>query len=162
VRFLCRHCDTSSLRGAKVIASPLTSKMSRTRNRLRNPIMTPLLLCLSVLLLGVNFNAYGNSTDVAKVGVDLFKYDAEGRRDPFIPLVTKEGKIAFGYGTIRSIEDMRLEGIVYDPGGDSIAVINGMVLKENDTIGNIKLIKIESDKVSLLFNQTKHVIRLSE
>ena len=113
-------------------------------------------------MLSFDFCVYGNSTDVAKVGVDLFKYDAAGRRDPFIPLVTKEGKIAFGYGTIRSIEDIRLEGIVYDPSGDSIAVINGMVLKENDTIDNIKLLKIQSDKVSLLFNKTKHVIRLAE
>ncbi len=121
-----------------------------------------LLLCLFVSLLSFDFCVYANSTDVAKVDVDLFKYDAAGRRDPFVLLVTKEGKIAFGYGTIRSIEDIRLEGIVYDPSGDSIAVINGMVLKENDTIGNIKLIKIETGKVSLLFNQTKHVIRLAE
>ncbi len=147
MRFLRRHCDTSSLRGAK---------------RRSNPVMTSFLLCLFISLISTGFNVYGNSTDVAKVGVDLFKYDAAGRRDPFMPLVTKEGKIAFGYGTIRSIEDIRLEGIVYDPSGDSIAVINGMVLKENDTIGNIKLIKIESDKVSLLFNQTEHVIRLEE
>ncbi|UCH12107.1 MAG: hypothetical protein JSW18_04635 [Candidatus Omnitrophota bacterium] len=147
MRFLRRNCGKSSLRGAK---------------RGSNPITTPLLLCLSALLLSVNFNVYGNSTDVAKAGVDSFKYDTAGRRDPFVPLVTKGGKIAFGYGTIRSIEDIRLEGIVYDPSGDSIAVINGMVLKENDTIGNIKFIKIEFDKVSLLFNQTKHVIHLAE
>lgn len=119
-----------------------------------------LILFLSVLLLNPTLNLY--SGDIAGEDTDLFEYDAAGIRDPFLPLVTKEGKIAFGYGTIRSIEDIRLEGIVYDPGRDSIAIINGLVLKENDTFGNIKVIKIEPDKIKLLFNQTEHIVRLSE
>lgn len=91
-----------------------------------------------------------------------FRYNAAGKRDPFIPLVTREGKITLGYGTINSVEDIKLEGIVYDPRGGSIAIINGMVLKENDMFGDIKLTKIESNKVHLVFNQSEYIIELEK
>jgi len=116
--------------------------------------------CLSMLIICSNLKTYGSEAKVQNVAV--YTYDAAGKRDPFMPLVTKEGRLAFTYGAVRSLEDIRLEGIVYDPGGDSIAIINGLVLKENDTLGNIKVVKIDPDKVILLFNQAKQVIRLEE
>ena len=102
-----------------------------------------------------------HSADIAEKTA-AFKYDAANRRDPFMPLVTKEVRIAFFYGAVSSIEDIRLEGIVYDPGGDSIAIINGLVLKENDLFGKIKVVKIEADKVRLLYNNTEHVLHSRE
>lgn len=91
-----------------------------------------------------------------------FVYDPGERRDPFQPLVTKDGKIAFGYGVVRSAGDIRLEGVVYDPEGVSVVIINGLVLKKNDTFGNIKVIGINADGVTLLFNQKEYVFNISE
>ena len=68
---------------------------------------TILLLCLFVSLLSFDFCVYGNSTDVAKVGVDLFKYDAAGRRDTFVPLVTAIHAIPDRYSRHRSLPSQR-------------------------------------------------------
>jgi len=115
-----------------------------------------LLIGFFIFTLIICSDLYSGDSDTQDI--NGFIYNTEDKRDPFEPLVNKEGKIVFGYGTIRSIEDIRLEGIAYDPDGDSIAIINNLVLKENDIFGNIKIIKIESDNVKLRFNQTEHVI----
>jgi len=129
-----------------------------TKEALKKSII--ILMCFSVWLLLLAPSLY--SADAFSVDTSSFKYGATGTRDPFMPLVTKDGKIVSGYAATKSIEDIRLEGIVYDSEGGSIAIINGEVLKEDDMIGNIKVIKIESDKVSLLFNQKEYVVNLSE
>ncbi|GEM_PF-441453 len=102
-----------------------------------------------------------NAEAKTKEQIKLPEYEGSNTRDPFVSLVTKDGRVAVGYGVIKSVDDIKLEGIVYDPGRDSIAIINGLVLKENDTFSNLKLIKIEADKVTILFNQKQYVVRLN-
>lgn len=92
----------------------------------------------------------------------LFEYKSSENRDPFIPLVTKDGKLAVTYGTINSIEDVILEGIVYDKDGESVAIINDLVLKENDQIGSIRVKKIERGGVILSFKGEDHTFKLKE
>jgi hypothetical protein len=76
-----------------------------------------------------------------------FKYDSKGKRDPFVPLVSETGvSISDIYG-ISSIKDIRLEGIVWDDKGGSIAIINGEIIKEGEVLGVLKLLKIQKDGV---------------
>lgn len=95
-------------------------------------------------------------------GDSLFVYNGEGRRDPFAPLVSKEGKLLITYGVINSINDVILEGILYDPGGESIVILNDLVLKENDQIGGIKVEKIEEDRVTLSYKGKRYIFKTKE
>ena len=92
----------------------------------------------------------------------LFKYENNQNRDPFILLVTKDGKFTVTYGTIDSIDDVILEGILYDENGKSVVVMNDLVLKEHDKIGKIQVKKIEKDRVILFYKGEDHTFKLKE
>ena len=79
---------------------------------------------------------------------ESFQYNAKGKRDPFVPLVSKEGvHVSDAYG-ISGIKDVRLEGIVWDESKTSAAIINGEIVGEGQEIGSVKVLKIEKDGVT--------------
>ena len=78
---------------------------------------------------------------------DAFKYNAKSRRDPFIPLISETGSYASDAYEASAVEDIRLEGIVWEDAKGSIAIINGEIAREGDTIGSIKILKIDRDSV---------------
>ncbi len=77
----------------------------------------------------------------------LFKYNAKGKRDPFVPLISESGGYASDAYEASAAEDIRLEGIVWDDVKGSIAIINGEIAKEGDVMGSIKILKINKDSV---------------
>lgn len=78
-----------------------------------------------------------------------FIYDAKGERDPFMPLVTPEGR--FIKIKPRSItEGLTLEGIIYDKISMSYAIANGLVVKVGDFVGDYQVLKIEEKKVTFI------------
>jgi|GEM_PF-753023 len=92
----------------------------------------------------------------------IFKYETGANRDPFIPLVTKDGKLTITYGTLNSINDVILEGILYDPSGESVVIMNDLVLKEGGRAGGIEVKKIEEDRVILFFEGKDYTFKLKE
>lgn len=74
---------------------------------------------------------------------DDFRYDSKNRRDPFIP----EAQIASVEKQLGA-NQLRLEGIILDPFGNSIAMLNGEIVKENETFAGLKVKKIEANKVT--------------
>jgi hypothetical protein len=74
-----------------------------------------------------------------------FVYDSQGKRNPFIPLVTPDGRFQKLEADERKAagEELKLEGIMYDKYGISYAVVNGMVVKIGDVIGEFQVLKIE-------------------
>jgi len=92
----------------------------------------------------------------------IFIYREGGLRDPFVPLVTKDGKIKTGYSGVESMADIVLEGIMYDPAGDSVAVINDTMLRVNEKMGKVKIKRIEPRSVVLEFNGKEHIIKPKE
>ena len=78
---------------------------------------------------------------------EAFKYNAKGKRDPFVPLISESGGYASDAYEASAVEDIRLEGIVWDDVKGSIAIINGEIIKEGDTMGSIKVLKINKDNV---------------
>ncbi|MFH1853857.1 MAG: general secretion pathway protein GspB [Candidatus Omnitrophota bacterium] len=79
-------------------------------------------------------------------------YDAKGKRDPFVPLVSGGGVyISDAYG-IGGIKDIRLEGIVWDEARGSIAIINGEIVKEGQKIGAVEILRIEKDAVVFIID----------
>ncbi|MCU0652594.1 MAG: general secretion pathway protein GspB [Candidatus Omnitrophica bacterium] len=77
-----------------------------------------------------------------------FKYDSKGKRNPFIPLVTSDGKLLkLETEETANVEGLLLEGIIYDKNGSSFAIVNSNVVKVGDMIGDIQVLKIGKEKV---------------
>lgn len=92
---------------------------------------------------------------------ESFLYNDHGKRDPFWKLVTSSGAV-MNYDTDLLVSDMALEGIIYDPGGNSLAVINGAVVKANTRIGLYVVSKIEEKKVTLFKGEEKFILELKK
>lgn len=75
-------------------------------------------------------------------------YDAKGRRDPFIPLV-RNGELVNVVGQSGTLDQPVLRGILWDPSGRSIALINDMEVNVGDLIGGYRVDAIRQDAVVL-------------
>ncbi|MBN1914063.1 MAG: hypothetical protein JW788_06660 [Candidatus Omnitrophica bacterium] len=75
-----------------------------------------------------------------------FKYDSRGRRNPFIALVTQDGRL-LKLDEDQSDKGLFLEGIIYDGRGFSYAIVNGEVVKADETVAGYKVLRIQRDKV---------------
>jgi len=91
-----------------------------------------------------------------------FKYNAKSRRDPFIPLISETGGYASDAYEASAIEDIRLEGIVWDDVKGSIAIINGEIAKEGDSMGSVKILKINKGSVVFDINGESVNMELNE
>lgn len=78
-----------------------------------------------------------------------FIYDARGKRNPFIPLVTSEGRLLKldKEESAGGIKELSIEGIIYDKRGRSFVLINGTVAGIGDVVGDYQVLKIEDNKV---------------
>ncbi len=85
-------------------------------------------------------------------------YTPEGKRDPFVPLVSPAGYLI----NLEEEENaaIRLEGIMYDPSGNSMAIINGELLKVGEGINGAVVSKIEPAKVVVIKDNQKIEIEL--
>ena len=98
------------------------------------------------------------ATAVPQVGADegasfsaTFRYDAKNRRDPFVPLV-RDGRIVVGTsrdGVPLDTSQPVLYGILWDPEGQSIALINDEEAKTGQTINGYLVKEIRKDAVVL-------------
>lgn len=91
---------------------------------------------------------------------ETFTYDSKGKRDPFIPLVGKGRGPLYTKVAVDSEEGIYLEGIVWDPGGVSVAIINGEIVTEGGLVGDFKVKKIRREGVILVKDGEEHVVNL--
>lgn len=75
--------------------------------------------------------------------------DFKERRDPFIPLVTSDGRLLM-LKAEEGKKEVNLDGIIYDPNGLSYAVVSGIVAKIGDKVGDYQVLKIEEKKVTFI------------
>lgn len=75
-----------------------------------------------------------------------FVYEDGNRRDPFIPLVTPDGRL-LKLEPQEQTKGLLLEGIIYDKFGLSYALVNGEALKIGDQISDYTVLKIEKNRV---------------
>ncbi len=91
--------------------------------------------------------------------------DTGNRRDPFVPLITAEGK-RLDFPQEQSVDDaerlgrLTFQGIVLDPTGGSYAIINGKVVHEQDEIEGMKIVEIEPNIVTVLVEGKRHQLVL--
>ena len=80
----------------------------------------------------------------------------KGRRDPFvIPVKTKEKSLPV------QPPKLVLKGIAWDK-TEPLALINGQVVKEGNTIGGARILKIDFDRVTVRYRGNKFVFKLIE
>ncbi len=87
-------------------------------------------------------------------------YDDQGKRNPFIPLVTSSGRII--NLDQESNSELRLDGIIYDGRGLSYAIVNQEVVRISDWVGNYQVLKIEKNKVIFLKNGEPKEVELKK
>ena len=78
-----------------------------------------------------------------------FKYESRGKRDPFVPLVGASKPVVVKLEDITSAEDIKVEGIATGAEGKRVAILNGEVLKENDKVGEVTLVRVEKKFVTI-------------
>jgi len=115
-----------------------------------------ILSVIMVLCLVAGRYAYAGDTQT-----ESFVYDDKGRRDPLMKLVTAEGTIV-SYDMDLLIADLTLEGIIFDPHGNSLAIINGKIVKVDDKIGLFVVLAIEQSRIILSKGQEKFVLELKK
>jgi len=80
----------------------------------------------------------------------------QGRRDPFL-LPVKEKKKSLPVQPPKLV----LKGIAWDE-TEPLALINGLVVKEGDTIQGARIVKIDFDGIAVRYRAKKFVIKLIE
>ena len=78
-----------------------------------------------------------------------FRYDSKGRRDPFAVLVREGRQVGVTQGARAEGSKPVLYGILWDPGGASIALINEAEAKVGDTVNGYHVKEIRQDAVVL-------------
>ncbi|MDD4899676.1 MAG: hypothetical protein PHT31_04700 [Candidatus Omnitrophica bacterium] len=73
-------------------------------------------------------------------------YNAKGRRDPFTPLVTSDGRL-LKLDIDEKPSALRVEGLIHDEAGLSYAIVNGAIVKVGDAVAGYQILKIETNKV---------------
>ena len=82
---------------------------------------------------------------------DDFIYQSKGKRNPFIPLVDKSGRLMkLEKEEEKGQSELSVDGIIYDKQGVSYALVNGKVVGTGDYVGEFRVLKIQDDKVSFL------------
>ena len=85
-----------------------------------------------------------------------FVYSSLGRRDPMMSLVKSRRRVVRGG---RRPPKLSLQGIIWSE-SEPEAVINGTILKENDSIKGVKVLQINRDSVTFIYQSREFVLRL--
>lgn len=91
-----------------------------------------------------------------------FVYDSKKKRDPFMPLVGSDGRILEVHLPRETATGLYLKGIVYDPKGESYAIIDEDVFRVGDVVGDYQVLKIESRKVIFVKDGETFEVELKE
>lgn len=89
---------------------------------------------------------------------EKYSYKYHGKRDPFLPLISPSGYLL----NLEPEENsaLLLEGILYDPEGDSIAIINGELIRVGEAIAGSVLTSIKPNKITVIKDNEKIEIEL--
>lgn len=87
-----------------------------------------------------------------------YVYSYQGKRDPFIPLITSAGYLV----NLEPTEEKKInvEGIMYDSRGSSMAIVNGELVRVGDTVGSAVVVGIEPNKVTVIQDNQKIEVEL--
>ena len=73
-------------------------------------------------------------------------YEAKNKRNPFIQIVTPDGRF-LQLDKEDTKQELTVEGIIYDKYGRSYAIVNGLVVEIGSYVKDYQILKIEENKV---------------
>ena len=88
-------------------------------------------------------------------------YDANGRCDPFFPLVQEERVVSCETSGGDPTELLQLSGIVWDAGGNSFALLNGTEVKRGERVEGYEITAIRKDAVVLTRDGQSVVLKMT-
>ncbi len=111
-------------------------------------------MVFATAILGVGV-VWGWAADDSKSNGSLKKpepltYDPHGHRDPFLPLVVNGRAVGWTVKPGTETSKQVLYGILWDPGGQSLALINEGEYRVGDTVGTYQVKEIRKDAVVLI------------
>ncbi|MFC1658590.1 hypothetical protein ACFL1D_04295 [Candidatus Omnitrophota bacterium] len=94
---------------------------------------------------------------------DQISYDDAGRRDPFMALVTPDGRL-INLEPVGDEEKVLLGGIIYEEDGNSFAIINGEVVSAGDYVLGYSVLRIDKNKVIMVKDgkETEYILEKEE
>lgn len=114
-----------------------------------------------VLSLGLLLSTGALRATAEEKPTEPFRYDPKGLRDPFMPLV-REGRLVGSAGSGGDAHgQLVLYGILWDPGGESLAIINDRELKVGDQVDGYRVADIRKDAVVLKDGGEPLVLRIT-
>jgi hypothetical protein len=95
------------------------------------------------------------------------EYRPKGKRDPFVPLLTQEGRRIYPPGLDDenlngSAGTLVLQGIVFDPTEESFAIINDRLVAEQEEVEGSRVLKIEPAAVTILVDGEPQVLSIHQ
>lgn len=117
-----------------------------------------ILLAVAVIL-SVPF-AMANNKENVVLETD-FVYKDKGKRDPFWTLLGGRGVI-INYDKDILVSDMIVEGVMAEPTGESVAIINGNIVKLGDKVGLFVVKDIKPTAVILEKGQEIFTLKLKK
>jgi len=78
-----------------------------------------------------------------------FQYSDGDKRDPFLPLVDENGRYIFDEYENYTFNDLNLIGILWDPEGNSSALINDEIVRKGESIYGFLVKEIKKDSVTV-------------
>lgn len=90
-----------------------------------------------------------------------FIYDDKGNRDPFIPLIGEVGKGIIGK-KVPYIEGIYVEGVIWDPAGESFVIINDEIVSVGGIVGDFEVVDIGEAFVIFAKGEEFYEINLKE
>ena len=120
---------------------------------------------LPLLIIGTLVYTLGATFVFCQVSEEIFIYDSMRKRDPFIPLLDPDSptgiRIEFAPPAQRIglPLEMTLRGIL-QRGKERYAIINDDVVQEGDNMGDVKIKRIEKDRVIVGYREREFVIFL--
>ena len=91
-----------------------------------------------------------------------YAYDPAGKRDPFVPLVGGISRSAGSLEEVMAIEDVDLQGVATGSTGRMVAIINGEMIKEGETVGRLTIKKILKNEIELIIDETEYRLGIYE
>ncbi|OGW91566.1 MAG: hypothetical protein A3D28_06110 [Omnitrophica bacterium RIFCSPHIGHO2_02_FULL_63_14] len=117
--------------------------------------------CAVMLIVGLRVQPAAAVTEPTPGSAERFRYTAKGRRDPFVALVRDGRIVAISAGGHAESSTPVLYGVLWDSGGNSIALINDGEARVGDMVGDYRVVEIREDAVVLANGGEPVVIRLA-
>lgn len=96
------------------------------------------------------------------------EYQVRGRRDPFVRLITSDGRRIHSPGfsdeqpAVGGVAGLALQGIVYEAGRDSYAILNGQIVRARDELNGIQVLAVDAEGVTVRVSGQDHRLTLPE